>query len=190
MPGIGAQKKDAVDTQVVKSRLKGTTEKPRGKPRKLDDKDLFDQAVRMGGLGMSPPSVSRSLGLRKDAIREWLRLGEAGIEDDLETIYTKFYTAWHRAFEETREMALQRMLTSKDDRLIERWLVRTDREQDYVDWERLQVAEAGRTNVQVLNAPQNALGALEVVKKRMVEEGTMPAGKLARGESADADSEG
>ena len=36
-------------------------------------------------------------------------------------------------------MALQRMLTSKDDRLIERWLVRTDREQDYVDWERLQV---------------------------------------------------
>ena len=188
--GISRPVKDIGDMELTKNRVKGTGGKPRGVRPKLENKDLFDQAVRMGGLGMSPPSVSRSLGLRKDSIREWLRLGEAGIEEGLESIYTKFYTAWHRAFEETREMALQRMLTSKDDRLIERWLVRTDREQDYEDWERLQVAEAGRTNVQVLNAPQNALGALDAVKQRMLDEGTMPAGKLARGESADADSQG
>ena len=147
---------------------------PAGRRGKVEDPEAVEIALRMAGLGMTPPAVSRVLGLSSRTVNDWLEKGEVWIEETGEAgdnPYAVFYTRWHQVLEGSKERALERMLNAKDERMVERWLTRVDREGEYTDWEKIRIAEASKTNVQILNTPANMAEAMTGVRERLKVEG-------------------
>lgn len=109
--------------------------------------ELWEQVMRMAGVGMTPDGVAPAIGCSGETVRTWLAMGELEDRDGEDTEYSRFYRAWRGSYEASRYYALDRLLHSKDEKMVERWLVRTDRRTEYQDWEKLEVARMRRSEL-------------------------------------------
>ena len=116
--------------------------------------------------GMSHRDVSGVLGGHRSMVYDWLSKGESRLQTGHPEgdPFIQFYKLWSSLRAEGRMIALKRMLDSKDDKVMERWLTRTDDNMDYYDRDRL----VGRPeiNVGVINAGDNVdwMGSLARAK--------------------------
>lgn len=144
-----------------------------GRPSKVDEVvrpgELREKVQRQIAVGLSQADLGRSLGLARNTIQEWLRHGELAVTEGVENGFAEFYRMYWETKASVREKILGELIESADDRVKERWLLRTsDGEGSYVDMDR--VAGRSETNIQILNRENlevNLLEGLELARQRV-----------------------
>lgn len=145
--------------------------KGRGRPSKVETFVLgkhpkYEMVCDMIMRGMSHRDISVVLGGHRSMVYDWLSKGEYRLQEKWSESdpFIKFYKLWGELRADGRLLALKRLQDSKEDKMVERWLTRTDDNMDYYDRDRL----VGRPeiNVGVINAGDNVdwMGSLARAK--------------------------
>ena len=111
-----------------------------GRPSKVDDIATLEKAAEAAMFGLKPADFSRLIGLHKGTVAHWLNMGDTALadgEDAEDNPYLNFRNVWYGAKIEGRLTVMKAMAESKDSKLLDRWLTRTDDEAEYLDQDKV-----------------------------------------------------
>ena len=150
-----------------------------GRPTLLDDPDKVDEMIAMAAVGISAADISRAMQLAPARVSDWLNQGEIEIQEGIDGKYARFHGLYYSAKISGRQTALTRLFSSADEKMVDRWLTRTDDEMQYVD--RDKVAGRALTNIHVGDNQQVSLGASLAKAKATISAARPVAGALPPG---------
>lgn len=140
-----------------------------GRPSHIDNPATMELILEAARLGKTPNQASLHARITRNSVSDWISRAQAEMAEGLEeedSKYIKFYYDWHQALEQGRSAVLKAMMEHKSPQALDRWLTRTDREQEFLDQDKKYQAD---TRVPLLEFNQNVEGDVRIGLSRAKE---------------------
>ena len=140
-----------------------------GRPSHIDNPDTLQKILDSAMLGKTPNEASLDARISRNSVNDWLSRALAEMEDGLseeDSKYVRFYFDWHGARGQGRAVVLKAMMEHKSPQALDRWLARTDREQEYLDQDKKYQSD---TRVPLVELTQSVQGDVQIGLSRAKE---------------------